>query len=113
MVGGGAAGAGRAQDQVELLADLFLADELLQVLGAQGGFDRGVLAVGVGPDQAVAGAIGGRRQIRGVGAVFPVHAVCLGSWSRWVVRVREPGPGGSGGSGAGPGRGARPLSGPG
>ncbi len=33
VVGGGAAGAGGAQHQVELLADLLLADELTQVLG--------------------------------------------------------------------------------
>lgn len=85
MVGGGAAGAGGAQHQVELLADLLLADELVQVLRAQRGLDGGVLAVGVGADQAVAGT-GRRGQIRRVGAVFPVHAVCLGSWSRWVGR---------------------------
>ena len=46
VVGGGAARAGGLQHQVELLADLLLADELVQVLGAQGGLDGLVLAVG-------------------------------------------------------------------
>ncbi|CAM5565857.1 hypothetical protein SMICM304S_05095 [Streptomyces microflavus] len=46
-------GAGRFEDQVELFADLLLADELVQVLGAQGRLDRGVLAVSVRVDQPV------------------------------------------------------------
>jgi hypothetical protein len=49
VVGGGATRACGAQHQVELLADLLLADELAQVLGAQGGLDGLVLAVGDEP----------------------------------------------------------------
>src|SRR5690606_30870608 len=66
MVGGGAAGAGGAQHQVELFADLLLADELAQVLGAQGGLDGLVLAVGGRADEPLGGG--------GVGRVVPVHA---------------------------------------
>ena len=46
VVGGGTPRAGGAQHEVELLADLLLADELVQVLGAQGGLDGLVLPVG-------------------------------------------------------------------
>lgn len=65
MVGGGAPRACGAQDEVELLADLLLADELAQVLGAQGGLDGLVLAVG----DRVHQPLGGGR----VGGVVPVH----------------------------------------
>ena len=54
--------AGRLQDEVELLADPLLADELVQVLGAQRGLDRLVLAVGGGADQPLAGV--SRRSCR-------------------------------------------------
>lgn len=80
VVGGRSAGAGGAQDEVELFADLLLADELAQVLGAQGGLDGLVLAVGDGAHQPLLG--GG-----GVGGVVPVHGVCLGVSSglrRWA-----------------------------
>ncbi|ODA69992.1 hypothetical protein APS67_005892 [Streptomyces sp. AVP053U2] len=65
MVGGGAARACGAQHEVELLTDLLLADELVQVLGPQGGLDGLVLPVGDGSHQPLGG--------RGVGRVVPVH----------------------------------------
>lgn len=58
MVGGGATGPGGLEDQVELGADLLLPDELAQFLGAQGGLDGGVLAVGDGAHQPVAVLVG-------------------------------------------------------
>ncbi|GAA3072415.1 hypothetical protein GCM10020000_66460 [Streptomyces olivoverticillatus] len=68
VVGGGAAGAGGLEHEVELLADPLLADELAEVLGPQGSLDGLVLAVGNGVDEAI-----GRRG-RGVcGLVVPVH----------------------------------------
>lgn len=65
MVGGGAARAGGTQDEVELLADLLLADELVQVLGTQGRLDGLVLTVGGRADEPLRGAL--------VGRVVPVH----------------------------------------
>lgn len=65
VVGGGAARAGGTQDEVELLADLLLADELVQVLGAQGRLDGLVLTVGGRADEPLRGAL--------VGRVVPVH----------------------------------------
>lgn len=65
MVGGGAARACGPQDQVELFADLLLADELVQVLGAQGGLDGLVLTVGGRTDEPLGGGF--------VGGVVPVH----------------------------------------
>lgn len=65
MVGGGAPRACGAQDEVELFADLLLADELAQVLGAQGGLDGLVLTVGDRVHQPLGGG--------GVGRVVPVH----------------------------------------
>lgn len=74
MVGGGAPGAGGLEDQVELFAHLLLADELMEVLRAQGGLDRGVLAVGSGGHQAVVQLL--VREVAGVGAgLVPVHLV--------------------------------------
>lgn len=67
MVGGGAPRPGGAQHEVELFADLLLADELAEVLGAQGGFDGLVLPVGGGVHQPFRGAV--RR-------VVPVHFRC-------------------------------------
>lgn len=95
VVGGGATRACRPEDQVELFADLLLADELAQVLGAQGGLDRLVLAVG---DRAHEPLGVGRR----VGRVVPVHEVCLA-----VVVVRA-GSGRGPVSGCGSASGARP-----
>ncbi len=66
MVGGRAPRACGAQHQVELLADLLLADELAQVLGAQRGLDGLVLTVGDGAHQPL-------RVGAGVGRVVPVH----------------------------------------
>lgn len=73
MVGGGAARAGGAQDEVELLADLLLADELVQVLGAQGRLDGLVLTVGDRAHQPLRG--GADEPLGGglVGRVVPVH----------------------------------------
>lgn len=65
MVGGGATRARGAEHQVELFADLLLADELAQVLGAQGGLDGLVLAVGDRAHQPLGGGL--------VGRVVPVH----------------------------------------
>lgn len=65
VVGGGAARAGGAKDEVELLADLLLADELVQVLGAQGRLDGLVLTVGGRADEPLGVAL--------VGRVVPVH----------------------------------------
>lgn len=65
VVGGGAARAGGTQDEVELLADLLLADELVQVLGAQGRLDGLVLTVGGRADEPLGVAL--------VGRVVPVH----------------------------------------
>lgn len=65
MVGGGATRACGAQDEVELFADLLLADELAQVLGAQRGLDGLVLTVGDRADQPLRGGVFGR--------VVPVH----------------------------------------
>ena len=63
VVGGGAARAGGPQHQVELLADLLLADELAQVLGAQRGLDGLVLAVGVRARRAARRRpVGGHRR---------------------------------------------------
>ena len=88
VVGGGAARAGGAQDQVELLADLLLADELVQVLGAQRGLDGLVLAVGGGADQPL---VGGASV---VGRCRPSSsAVSPRGRRRWrsAVRVAAPG----------------------
>lgn len=65
MVGGGAARACGAQDEVELFAHLLLADELVQVLRAQRGLDGLVLTVGGRADEP----LGAGR----VGRVVPVH----------------------------------------
>ncbi len=65
MVGGGAALAGRLEHQVELFAHPLLADELAEVLGAQRGLDRLVLAIGGARHQTVGGAR--------CGLVVPVH----------------------------------------
>lgn len=74
VVGGGAPRAGGLQDEVELFPHLLLADEFVQVLRAQGGLDRGVLAVGTGVDQAVVQALVG--EVAGVGpGLVPVHLV--------------------------------------
>lgn len=74
MVGGGTPRACGAQHQVELFADLLLADELAQVLGAQGGLDGLVLPVGDRVHQALRCGSGGG--VGRVGRVVPVH-VCL------------------------------------
>ncbi len=80
VVGGGAALPGGLEDQVELLADLLLADELAEVLGAQGRLDGLVVALGGGVDDARlgVGCLGG-------GVVVPVHGGCL------LVRTARPG----------------------
>ncbi|GAA3155408.1 hypothetical protein GCM10017687_86770 [Streptomyces echinatus] len=71
VVGGGAPRACGAQDQVELFADLLLADELTQVLGAQGGLDGLVLPVGDGAHQPLLGGTDGPLLGGGVGRVVP------------------------------------------
>ena len=87
MVGGGAARAGGLEDEVELLADLLLADELVEVLGAQGGLDGLVLAVGGGADEPL-----GARRRSPCRLVVPVHRVSprLGSRSVPGRAVRRP-----------------------
>lgn len=65
MVGGGTALAGGLEDEVELLADLLLADELAEVLGAQGRLDGLVVPLGGGADDA--------RVRLGGAVVVPVH----------------------------------------
>jgi hypothetical protein len=69
VVGGGATRACGSQDEVELLADLLLADELVEVLGAQGGLDGLLLMVGGRTDEPLGGVV--------VGRVVPVHVLCL------------------------------------
>lgn len=69
VVGGGAARAGGAQDEVELLADLLLTDELTEVLGPQGGLDGLLLTVTGRTDEPLGGVV--------VGRLVPVHSACL------------------------------------
>lgn len=69
VVGGGAARACRAQDEVELLADLLLTDELAEVLGPQGGLDGLLLTVGGRADEPLGVGV--------VGRLVPVHSACL------------------------------------
>ena len=73
VVGGGPTRACRPQDEVELLADLLLTDELVQVLGAQGGLDGLVLTVGGRADEPLGGGV--------VGRVVPVHCLPRGRGS--------------------------------
>lgn len=73
MIGRGTTGAGGLEHQVELFAHLLLADELVEVLRAQRGLDRGVLPVRTGGDQPVVQQVVRRA---GVGSgLVPVHLV--------------------------------------
>lgn len=73
MVGGGATRACGAQHEIELFADLLLSDELVQVLGAQGGLDGLVLAIGSRVHQPLRGGADEPLGGGGVGRVVPVH----------------------------------------